>query len=257
MRLDVVLVVYNQSIDDIKSIEELQHSNYIQRIIICDNSDKPNNNHEVAKEYTKVLYHSMGGNKGLSVAYNAAVKECESEYVLILDDDTTYTNAILREVDRFVESNEADVYLPVVISGKIIMSPCKRGKYRISAFRSTEMIEQPLSAINSGMIVKTGIYEMIHYRDDLFLDMIDHAFMDDVRKNNFSVAIMENVVIHQDYSRETDSMQTARIRYEISKKDNRVFYDSSVAAKIFCEMQLIFWKFKAANKFHSLSPLFW
>ena len=137
------------------------------------------------------------------------------------------------------------------------MSPCKKGWYRFSEIKNLDASPKKISAINSGMIIPLRVFNSVKYRDNLFLDMVDHAFCDDVRDAGYSFYIMHDVVLMQNYSRETDNLDQSHRRFMISKKDNRTYYGSSLSSRVFCEIQIIYWKIKKAIKYRSISILAW
>lgn len=257
MGIDVIIVIYNKKIQQVQSLPLLQAADEVKQIIICDNSDVQNNDYHATSSCDKVTYIPMGGNVGLSKAYNTAVARVSSEFVLILDDDTKLPVDFFKKLVSNVKMNEADVYVPLVRSEKILMSPCHKGRYRFTAFDSEDDIRSPYSAINSGLLIRKTIFDSISYNNDLFLDMIDHAFFDNLRLRNVKSHVMSDIVLFQNYSRETDNEEKACKRFKITKKDNRVYYNHSFVGKVFCEIQLIFWKIKAMFKFNDFKVLFW
>lgn len=254
--IDVIIVLYNKKISEIKSINNLLICEDISQIIICDNSTLKTDVNKKNYCMNKIKILDMHGNQGLSKAYNAAIKFVQAEYVLILDDDTKVEKKAFSIMTSYLKK-KYDVYLPIVKSKHIIMSPCSKGKYRFKAFKSVEAISGKISAINSGMIINSKIFKNIQYNENLFLDMIDHAFMDAVRENNYSICIMKDVIISQNYSRETDNLETAHARFEISKKDNREYYKESILDKIYCEIELFYRKIKFMIHYKTLTILGW
>lgn len=257
--LDVIYVVYNRCISSIASLIPLCESTAVANIVVCDNSTNKQIK-QINQDYQvdKLIHVSMHGNEGLSRAYNEAIKHTSSKYVMILDDDTSIPNGYVDTVQSYiVEHPEADVFLPIVKSSKIIMSPCKKGHLRFSAIPSIDRMPQKISAINSGMIVKSSLYQFIKYRESLFLDMVDHAFMDDARSVGAKLQVMPDAVLSQDYSRETDDYDSAARRYKISEADNRTYYSDKKFGKLYCEFQLLYWKIKSCIHFGTLKALYW
>lgn len=257
MSIDAIIVLYNTDVKNIHALSMLQSANEVNKIIICDNSTVTNENSFKCKQWNKIKYNKMAGNIGLSKAYNIAIKEASSKYVLMLDDDTELPEDFFQRVKQHMDEINADVYIPLVKSKKILMSPCKKGKYRFSAFRTPNEITKPYSAINSGLIVRRKVFESIRYPENLFLDMIDHAFFDELRRFDAKCCVMHDVVLTQDYSRETDNKQASRFRFKITKKDNKEYYKKNFMSRLFCNIQLMYWKFKLIVKFKDLRILFW
>ncbi|WP_081931556.1 glycosyltransferase family 2 protein [Bifidobacterium magnum] len=127
---DAVIVVYNHEIKDIPSLALLQKSDYINRIIICDNSTDAGiirDNVETSESKVKIKYIQMHGNVGLSKAYNRAVSESTSDFIVILDDDTPLPEDFFQLSTDFILSHpSSDIYLPIVQSLHGTLSPCKK-----------------------------------------------------------------------------------------------------------------------------------
>ena len=256
MNIDVIIVLYNDLFSSIKSLPVLENSELVKSIIICDNSSEKNESPIVSNN--KIEYIDMHGNQGLSKAYNTALRRCKSDYVLVLDDDTQLPDDFIEKIQSYVTAyKDYEVFVPIVKSEDLILSPCQKRGLRYKPFLSIDQIKWPFSAINSGSLVKREVFSAIRYREELFLDMVDHAFFDDLRNTGRQIKVMQNIILKQNYSRLTDNEETAHARYEISKKDNRTYYRSLTGGRIFCELQLIFWKIKKAVKYSDLSVLFW
>ena len=249
MSIDAIIVLYNTDVKNIHALSMLQSANEVNKIIICDNSTVTNENSFKCKQWNKIKYNKMAGNIGLSKAYNIAIKEASSKYVLMLDDDTELPEDFFQRVRQHMDEINADVYIPLVKSKKILMSPCKKGEYRFSAFRTPNEITKPYSAINSGLIVRRKVFESIRYPENLFFD--------ELRRFDAECCVMHDVVLTQDYSRETDNKQASRFRFKITKKDNKEYYKKNFMSRLFCNIQLMYWKFKLIAKFKDLRILFW
>ena len=256
--IDAVIVLYNSDLKAVKALDTLLGHPLVRSVVVCDNSDDGENHLVVKKRSDRVHAFNMGGNAGLSKAYNFAISKCSSDYVLILDDDTELPSDFFTLVAKHIEDDSADVYMPLVYSSEIMMSPCGKNGRRFVALNGPEEFPgKTLSGINSGVVVRRSVYDRVTYREDLFLDMVDHAFFDDVRTGGFRVSIMSDVALSQDYSRETDDFATARSRYKISKRDNRVYFGRALGDRTFCETQLFYWKLRKAIKFKRPSALTW
>ena len=85
--LYVVIVVYNTSCQDSISYNRAKDSSV--KIIVCDNSTSDYGNEEIVKNDGNI-YINMGGNNGLSKAYNAAIQVInkDNRYICLFDDDT-------------------------------------------------------------------------------------------------------------------------------------------------------------------------
>lgn len=258
MKFDVIIVVYNTVIFDSPAYLAVQKSDSVNKIIVCDNStDQFVINKNAGVESSKKIYLPMNGNVGLSKAYNRALARVDAPFVLVLDDDTQVPNDFFDKLNSYIDSDDFDIFLPLVCSRGTMMSPCKKKTFRFREFPSSLKIQGRISAINSGVVAKRAVFDIIKYDENLFLDMVDHKFFDEVREQGLKVRVMKDVILEQDYSRETDNYSAAQCRFVISKRDNRVYFSNTFFGSIFCEIQIFYWKIKQCFKFRRLSPMGW
>lgn len=217
-----IIVIYNKSLKDSPTCIFAKENNL--QTIICDNSDKENENEKTSVE-NGFTYISMNGNKGLSKAYNKALEiKTEEEYYLILDDDTILPKNFISEISAHIKENsDADILLPKVFAGKTQISPAVLGKFRVRTIKNGEKVVD-FTAINSGMVVKKSFFDDFRYDENLFLDYIDHDLMCYANKTNKKIHIMEDVRLHQNFfSFSPKSKEAAKRRYNIFKSDFSYF----------------------------------
>lgn len=224
MQKDIIalVVIYNKNCKESLTIQSLEKNRrYIKHIWVYDNSDKDFKNAEYC-EKNDFKYLSQNKNVGLSKAYNYCINKInknENKYIMILDDDTRLEEDYFKEIET--TKKEHDIIIPIVIANKKIISPAKViHNCRIKSIeKQSEINENNISAINSGMLVKSTIYERIKYNEDLFLDYVDHDFMKRVREEKYKVHVMKCKII-QSFSREEETrIESAISRYKIYRKD--------------------------------------
>lgn len=256
-RFDVIVVAYNRPVDQIDGIRTFMESDFVHRVVICDNSTDRSilraNVEQAPVLSPKIVYVPMKGNRGLAKAYNRGLQDCESDFVTIFDDDTAVPAEFFEKVDGYCEREPADIYLPIVRSRDIIMSPCIKRGFSFKAIRSVNELTgvTNISAINSGMVVRRAFYEQCRYDERLFVDSIDHRFMDEAREAHARIVIMRDVHLTQQYSQEIhdEAKQIARLR--IRAKDSRVYYGDSMARRIYCMLMVEYWKIRLAMKYRN------
>lgn len=224
----VAIVIYNKKCSESISMSSVEKwmSKEEFKMIVFDNSTKDYGNKEYCqkKSYKYITYYQ---NKGLSFAYNRIVENIGKEkanYILILDDDTELNEEFVKEIK---ECKEADIYLPIVRSNKddYFFSPSiKVNRVRtVPIFSIEEIKNKRITAINSGMLVKTNVYENILYDEDLFLDYVDHDFMDKVNEKEYKIKIL-SATIFQDISRQNISNTNGvKNRFQIYGKDYKIY----------------------------------
>lgn len=252
---DVIVVAYNRQIDKIAGFQSFLKSDLVKRVVICDNSTDESIlkvNAKVGCGFSqKVEYVPMCGNQGLAKAYNRGLAHCESEFVVIFDDDTAVPEDYFVKVAGYCERDTADIYLPIVRSRNIIMSPCLKQGLSFKAITSVDELDNAyeISAINSGMVVRHNFYDICRYDERLLVDGIDHRFMDEARAARALIVVMPDVELTQEYSQEIHDRAKQVARLKIRAKDSRVYYGDSWRGRMRCALMIQYWKLKLARKY--------
>ena len=253
MSISVLVVVYNQSLDDIACLDAALAAPQVSQVVVCDNSTIANDNEARAAE-RGVTYVSMGGNKGLPVAYNAGVDRCCGDVVCVFDDDTTVGADYFEAVEALWESDGAwDIALPLVMAGEDVLSPSTFDGLRSRPFSDAGEIAdaRDISGINSGMAVRREAYSKVRYCEDLFLDLVDHRFLQDAKERGLRIVYLEGPVLCQSYSLESDDADAALARLRIFSRDARAFYSGSLARVVYCRAMLLARRAKLAVRYRS------
>lgn len=218
------IVVYNQKCSDSITLKCLQKwsTPEIIKVVVFDNStsDFGNEQYCVDREYKYLTYHE---NKGLSFAYNRIIESLNAtpdDYLLILDDDTKLSEEFLREI---VCCEKADINLPVVRSmqdGHIFSPSIKINPVRSAVIQSVDELDgRKITAINSGMVIKVSVFESVRYNEKLFLDCVDHDFMEQVNIRGFKIKIMQSLIFQNLSRQNINNSESARARFRIYGRD--------------------------------------
>ncbi|WP_374968442.1 glycosyltransferase [Terrabacter sp. BE26] len=229
---DVIVVGYNSLLVDSPAVLAAQSAPLVRTIFYCDNSTDPSTcAQNKAAKGPKVTYLGLGGNLGISRAYNAALNHCQAQYVVLFDDDTAVETSFFEDAASWVrEGVDGDgVFVPVVTTAGKAFSPCR---HFLGTFRPIEDLSGlrlgSFSAINSGMVIARSVFSGYRYDERLFLEFVDHKFVSDVRKRGIPVTIMSNVVLNQTFSAVSDDLSAALRRHEIFRRDSAVFYSGVI-----------------------------
>lgn len=250
MCLNIILVLYNQKISYAHSFKKAV-------FYICDNST----NSEI-KAYNKkycddynMTYVDMQGNVGLPKAYNAAISKIEKNmenWIIILDQDTELSPNFLEKYELAIRNNaEKKIFLPIIRDTEGIMSPTKKKGLGFSHSKLVEFNKNVdnYSFINSGMCINSTIFESVHYDENLFLDLVDHDFVETVRQvyGNGIFYIIQNLEIFQNFSGVTkNSLQSDLTRFEILIKDQTYFYKKNYDNIVYSKWKLFLRALKLA-----------
>lgn len=228
--LAVIVVQYNRQLRDLpafKCARAESGANY--QWIFVDNSDEPvgSMDNDLILALDNVSYAWMGGNRGISAAFNQGVTLASSKvtHVCFLDQDTTQIESYLSAATARFEEN-VDIYVPTVLAGEEVLSPSRRFGPVFRPARDLSKLPHNFSCINSGMIVRREFFDTVKFDESLFLDFVDHKFISDARSAGASFALLSDFRLTQSYSRKTDDLKSAVSRFAIFQRDARTFHNS-------------------------------
>lgn len=221
--LVAIIVIYNSKCQNSVSYKRLKEKGI--DIVVCDNSTSDYGNKEIV-ENDHNIYIDMGGNKGLSKAYNAALDKIKNyKFICLFDDDTDMGDNYFDKVLSYINGSSAEIFLPVVKTKTRILSPCQFKKKRAVEVKDLNSIDRDnISAINSGMVIKANIFDNYRYNENIFLDYIDHDFMREMNRQKRKIEIMMDNVLDQDFSMETNSLKSSYNRLCILNHDLKEYY---------------------------------
>lgn len=224
-----VVVLYNKKMYDSITIKNLlQINDKSFHIIVLDNSTeayvKENKNSFISDSVT---YYSMGGNVGLSKAYNFALtilkEKCGEDIVIWFDDDTPVDQEYINCLKKNGENRIYDVFVPIIYGQNgVIYSPNEIGwlKGKYISEPSQEINKNKFNAINSCLAVRLKIYNNYRYDERLFMDCVDTKLFDDFRRMNVKFCVLP-VKVHQNFFQHGDDKDINKYwrRFEIRIRD--------------------------------------
>ncbi len=228
----LVVVVYNKTIKESVTLKSLSMCDVPNiNILVIDNSTEDFNIENDCKELG-YDYHSMNGNKGLSKAYNQALdiiipKAKQSDIIVWLDDDTDLSKDYFEFLKKSSEDNNVDIFAPIIIGqNEVIYSP-NEGRFMGSKFMKSmydEINMKKINGINSCLAVRVRIYNNYRYTEDLFMDLTDNQFFDDMREREAKFCIMRTP-IYQNFFQRGGNLDPTKIisRLRIKIKDFMVY----------------------------------
>lgn len=229
--LFIIIVLYNERINYKYNFKKKISIN--SHIIFIDNSTEYEviefNKNCKSDEWTYISCH---GNIGLSKAYNFAINYLKSNFhldekvwIMTLDDDTDLSDEYLYNLSKILPNTKFNV-----VSGIIqdqngdIMSPLKYVNNKQDGFISEQGIYSNIMCINSGLVIRSTVFNQIRYDEDLFLDMIDYKLFYDLKKNNIDTVLILSGNIVQSFSgKDVCNRINSLRRYNIYKKDYITF----------------------------------
>jgi GT2 family glycosyltransferase len=211
-KIYMVVILYKESLEDSKTIRTLNLAlSVTTNILVFDNSPKRQYKDSFfIYDKFKVHYYHDSSNKGLSFAYNYALKLANKNHypwLMLLDQDTTFTKEYISSIttlDSKTISNNTVALIPQIkdFTSNKEVSPSKM--YKGGVCKPLKVLKygtnMAITSINSGTILKTSYLNTINgFNEDYSLDMLDHSYFREMYRDSKSVYLM-NCTIYQDLS---------------------------------------------------------
>ena len=182
-----VVVTYNP---DLKRFERVVHSlkKEVKYIVIVDNGSK--NIANIEEIAGRKIIIRMNINKGIAEGLNAGIKKALSQHksigwILTLDQDTIIKKGAIASIFEEFETLQNSIKDR---TGILAMSPKEKDEdmYTYPVPSNSNFVRK-LFAQTSGNLVRARIFASIRFRDDFFIDQVDHEFDMRVRSNEFLI----------------------------------------------------------------------
>lgn len=185
LHVTAIVVVYNRSIQNSPTCEGVKNCGSAVDIVVVDNSDCDYGNAAVCVD-RGYRYVPMGGNAGLSKAYNASIDASgNTDAFILLDDDTEvgreYFDVLL---EALAQHPDVDVFAPVMVGQDgVVWSPNNSNFMRNELLASVDDEPDPerFNAIASCLCLRSRVFDGYHFNETLFVDQIDQNLCDDLR----------------------------------------------------------------------------
>lgn len=232
-KIAFIVVLYNTRWKDSIAAQSLESAGIsLSNVFVYDNS---NDGHiqKSNEDFRLANYFSLGENRGLSFAYNYLVNEIgnvpdtQYDYVVFMDSDTVFSNTYFDAL-RDVNQQKTDVFLPIVEDVSkpgTIVSPNQKGVLKNKFSSENELPNlTKINAINSGMVVSKLVLNQIKFDETLFLDEVDSAFFDELRRARVTIGLLR-VKIQQNFSASSISNSDgSRFRFRLRVRDLLIYY---------------------------------
>ncbi len=234
-----IVVVYNKACRDSSTCNCLEKMKTpLSHIVIFDNSTSDYGNRSFC-EQKGWCFLGGEGNLGLSKAYNRCIDFLKEQdftgTICLFDDDTDLSEDYFSALEKALSEKEAKIHVPLIFSAGNLISPSildqnHRRKLFSSPHEALSYPEKDLSAINSCMAIKMSVFENYRYDENIFLDGIDHHFLDQMRKNGYTASVFDYHCNHSFSGKEKPPFAAALARFRIYAKDYRyIFRDKPMA----------------------------
>lgn len=213
MNIKIIVVVFNSALEDsetLVSLNEQLEGGYISaELIIYDNSSISMYDQKIVtslqKKY-KVCYKHTPQNLTLREIYNQAICSLDSnEYLMFLDDDTRLPKDFFYHAEQNIKNYSAiDLFVPKIFVKGSLYSPHRCYSFidkKLNKLNSGKNVTRNISAINSGMIIKSSYFKSTNFIYPDFVDYYgtDRVFFDNYAMQREEFCIMD-VCVHHDVS---------------------------------------------------------
>lgn len=215
-----VVVLYKQNLDQSLTLSSLNHDLVQLRmrmdVFIYDNSpdQQYDQNHFQWNNFTIHYVHDPT-NSGLSKAYNAGAFHAgtlQKEWLLLLDQDTTFPEGYLKENKETIIANpDISLFVPhLKLKNGVLFSPCmnkhKRGYPAGNLLPGIYNLAKYVP-VNSGMLIRLELFNAVGgYNEKVKIDFCDFQFLDKVMRLKDKFYLINSVALQDfsafDYSRE-------------------------------------------------------
>ena len=179
MKISSVTILYNFDKDVINNIKT--YENFVDEVILIDNSDEKKYYEKYRKDIEKYTYISMNGNVGIAKALNEGVnysKEKGYEWVLTMDQDSKFHSDIISKYLKILNYfNTNDI---AVLAPNYFFDRKKTKEYK--GYKELSYTMQ------SGNLINIEIYEKIgKFKEDFFIDGVDYEYCIRANRNKYKV----------------------------------------------------------------------
>jgi len=188
---------------------------------IIDNSLQASYLQRLSVENKKISYVHKSENLGIGKALNLGAKiaiEKGCSYLLTMDQDSSFEEGELEKlIDTAQELDEKKIKWG-------ILSPThKHGKYKKT--ESTEDFKEIPYVMTSGNLLNLEAYQEVgEFREDYFIDQVDHEYCLRTRKKGYKVFIHSNIyLVHELGICQEKYLLGKKVRF-ISHKPWRLYY---------------------------------
>jgi GT2 family glycosyltransferase len=204
----IVIVLYKKNLNNSETISSLtQIKNFNFNILIYDNSPTSQYANDRFVHYNlNIHYISDTGNPGLSTAYNHALKQAtfdNKKWLLLLDQDTYLTSEYFMEFAKLKLINVNIVSIIPRVNNFFNKKPISPSKMFFGMFCrplnvKSGIISKKITAINSGTFLSVNFLNQIQGFSNLFkLDYLDHWYFREIYKRNYSIYLMDTVLLQE------------------------------------------------------------
>lgn len=239
------IVIYNEYIKDAAAYKNITSFNLPYcHLLVTDNSDKEEikKANKIECERTGAFYIDMGGDMGLSKAFNKAIDATidqadKNDIIVFMNDDSAVTEEFIVALqNEATQLEDVDIFAPIMQGQNgILYSPARQGFFKNHYPKTIEeeIPQKSFFAIASCCSVRYRVFENYRFDENIFMDVIDNDFCYDQRALGRKFKKLD-VIIQQNYALKNKNLTYKRIqgRLKIMLPDLWVFCKKKASRRI-------------------------
>lgn len=246
-KIAAVVVLYYPELSVLENINS--YIDQVDKLFAVDNSDKVNDTlKEKIQNLHKSEYISNQTNIGIAAALNIGIKKANDggfEYLLTMDQDSEAPPSMISKLmECFAIDNKIAIVSPFL----------HHPKGRNVAYTIDKPCEQVVTVWTSGNLIKLNIIKSIGgFKEELFIDYVDHEFCLRLNQMGFKVYVCKNTILKHNLGKIEEVNLIFRKVYPTNHSAIRLYYRArnrfyvkqkykKVSPKFFKQDNKDFWK---------------
>lgn len=174
---EILAIVIAYNIEEKIILQNINsYKNYVDKVIIVDNSDKENKLNELCDE--KIAYLKLNDNLGIAKALNEgiyyAIKN-NYKFVLTMDQDSNFNNNLIEEYSK---NYEKDI---IIYSPNYIIERKHKKEYKVDS-------QYLYWTMTSGNLINLELFQKVGmFKEEFFIDGVDYEYCLRARKNGYKI----------------------------------------------------------------------
>lgn len=174
---EILAIVIAYNIEEKIILQNINsYKNYVDKVIIVDNSDKENKLNELCDE--KIAYLKLNDNLGIAKALNEgiyyAIKN-NYKFVLTMDQDSKFNNNLIEEYSK---NYEKDI---IIYSPNYIIERKHKKEYKVDS-------QYLYWTMTSGNLINLELFQKVGmFKEEFFIDGVDYEYCLRARKNGYKI----------------------------------------------------------------------
>jgi len=217
-KVAAIVVLYNPEPDVLKNVNS--YIDQVDKLFVVDNSDIANDTlGEKIRNLSRSEYISNQTNVGIAAALNIGVNKAIDEgfeYLLTMDQDSEAPPSMISNLmECFAVDNKIAIVSPILY----------HPKGRKVTYTIDKPFEQVITVWTSGNLIKLNIIKSIGgFKEELFIDYVDHEFCLRLNQMGFKVYVCNNTILKHNLGKIEEVNLIFRKVYPTNHSAIRLYY---------------------------------